>query len=86
MAALLGFAVLMDPGHSPVTGSVGDYFWAGAAGTYFWVDPHEKLFAVMMLQMPFVESGRRDAVCGRPCTGRCCTEILDRRTCLVRFS
>jgi len=57
MAALLGFAVLMDPGHSPVTGSVGDYFWAGAAGTYFWVDPHEKLFAVMMLQMPFVESG-----------------------------
>jgi len=54
----LGFAVRTDPGHSPVSGSVGDYFWAGAAGTYFWVDPHEKLFAVMMLQMPFVEAGR----------------------------
>jgi CubicO group peptidase (beta-lactamase class C family) len=53
----LGFAVRTDPGHSPVAGSVGDYFWAGAAGTYFWVDPQEKLFAVMMLQMPFVQAG-----------------------------
>jgi CubicO group peptidase (beta-lactamase class C family) len=32
-------------------------FWAGAFGTYFWVDPHEKLFAVMMVQMPFEQSG-----------------------------
>lgn len=53
----LGFAVRTDAGRSPVSGSVGDYFWAGYAGTYFWVDPQEKLFAVMMLQMPFVESG-----------------------------
>jgi CubicO group peptidase (beta-lactamase class C family) len=53
----LGFAVRTDLGHSPVSGSVGDYFWAGAAGTYFWVDPQEKMFAVMMLQMPFTEAG-----------------------------
>ena len=53
----LGFAVRTDVGHSPVSGSVGDYFWAGAAGTYFWIDPQEKLYAVMMLQVPFVQAG-----------------------------
>lgn len=53
----LGFAVRTDAGHSPVSGSVGDYFWAGAAGTYFWVDPQEKLFVVEMLQMPFDKAG-----------------------------
>ena len=53
----LGFAVRTDLGHSPVSGSVGDYFWAGAAGTYFWVDPQEKMYAVLMLQKPFIEAG-----------------------------
>jgi CubicO group peptidase (beta-lactamase class C family) len=53
----LGFVVRTDPGHSPLSGSVGDYFWAGAYGTYFWVDPQEKMFAVMMVQMPFPQSG-----------------------------
>jgi CubicO group peptidase (beta-lactamase class C family) len=53
----LGFAVRTDAGHSPVSGSVGDYFWAGAYGTYFWIDPQEKMFAVMMVQMPFPQSG-----------------------------
>jgi CubicO group peptidase (beta-lactamase class C family) len=53
----LGFAVRTEPGHSPISGSVGDYFWAGAYGTYFWVDPQEKMFAVMMVQMPFPQSG-----------------------------
>lgn len=53
----LGFAVRTSLGHSPVSGSVGDYFWAGAAGTYFWVDPQEKMYAVLMLQKPFVEAG-----------------------------
>ena len=53
----LGFAVRTAAGHTPVSGSPGDYFWAGAAGTYFWIDPQEKLYAVMMLQMPFVEAG-----------------------------
>jgi CubicO group peptidase (beta-lactamase class C family) len=53
----LGFAVRTDVGHSPVSGSVGDYFWAGAGGTYFWVDPQEKMYVVMMLQMPFTQAG-----------------------------
>jgi CubicO group peptidase (beta-lactamase class C family) len=53
----LGFAVRTDAGHSPLPGSVGDYFWAGAYGTYFWIDPREKMFAVMMVQMPFPQSG-----------------------------
>src|SRR5579859_1640547 len=53
----LGFAVRTDLGRSPVSGSVGDYFWAGAAGTYFWIDPQEKLYGVMMLQMPFLQAG-----------------------------
>src|SRR5216684_7617498 len=53
----LGFAVRIDSGHSPLSGSVGDYFWAGAYGTYFWVDPQERMFAVMMVQMPFEKSG-----------------------------
>lgn len=53
----LGFAVRTNLGHSPVSGSVGDYFWAGAAGTYFWIDPQEKLYAVLMLQKPFMEAG-----------------------------
>jgi len=53
----LGFAVRTEVGHSPLPGSRGDYFWAGYYGTYFWVDPQEKLFAVMMVQMPFAQSG-----------------------------
>jgi CubicO group peptidase (beta-lactamase class C family) len=31
----LGFAVRTDAGHSPLPGSVGDYFGAGAFGTHF---------------------------------------------------
>jgi CubicO group peptidase (beta-lactamase class C family) len=53
----LGFALRTDVGHTAVSGSAGDYFWAGAGGTYFWVDPQEKLYAVLMLQKPFVEAG-----------------------------
>jgi CubicO group peptidase (beta-lactamase class C family) len=53
----LGFAVRTAAGHSPLPGSVGDYFWAGAFGPYFRVDPNEKLLAVMMVQIPFAESG-----------------------------
>jgi len=45
------------PGIAHFPGSVGDYFCAGAYGTYFWVDPQEKMFAVMMVQMQFPQSG-----------------------------
>lgn len=48
----LGFGVRLEPGRSPLPGSVGDYFWAGAYGTYFWIDPKEKLVTVMMMYAP----------------------------------
>jgi CubicO group peptidase (beta-lactamase class C family) len=53
----LGFAVRTNAGRNPLSGSVGDYFWAGIYGTYFWIDPQEQLFAVLMVQMPFEQSG-----------------------------
>jgi CubicO group peptidase (beta-lactamase class C family) len=48
----LGFAVRTQPGMAPFPGSVGNYYWGGAAGTTFWVDPVERLFAVLMIQAP----------------------------------
>jgi CubicO group peptidase (beta-lactamase class C family) len=54
----LGVAIRTEAGHSPVSGSEGDYFWAGYGVPYFWVDPKEKLFAVMMVKMDFEQSGR----------------------------
>ena len=46
----LGFAVRTHAGMGTTPGSVGQYYWGGAAGTTFWVDPAERLFAVMMIQ------------------------------------
>jgi CubicO group peptidase (beta-lactamase class C family) len=54
----LGFAVRTSLGPRPISGSVGEFFWAGIYGTYFWVDPHEKLYAILMVQMPFDASIR----------------------------
>lgn len=48
----LGFAVRTDAGLAPYPGSVGQYFWGGAAGTQFWVDPKENLWALLMVQAP----------------------------------
>ena len=48
----LGFAVRRAAGMAPFAGSVGDYYWGGAAGTTFWVDPAERLIAVLMIQAP----------------------------------
>src|SRR6266478_5368018 len=53
----LGFAVRTDAGRNPLPGSGGTYYWAGAFGTTFWIDPQTKMFAVMMVQMPFPQSG-----------------------------
>lgn len=53
----LGFAVRTSLGPNSVSGSVGDYFWAGIYGTYFWIDPREKFFAILMMQIPLSESG-----------------------------
>lgn len=48
----LGFAVRTEQGLAPYPGSVGQYFWGGAAGTQFWVDPKENLWALLMVQAP----------------------------------
>jgi CubicO group peptidase (beta-lactamase class C family) len=48
----LGFAVRTQPGMAPFPGSVGNYYWGGAAGTTFWVDPTERLYAMLMIQAP----------------------------------
>ena len=48
----LGFAVRLAAGLAPFPGSVGTYYWGGAAGTTFWVDPAERLTAVLMIQAP----------------------------------
>jgi CubicO group peptidase (beta-lactamase class C family) len=52
----LGFAVRLQPGMAPYPGSVGQFYWGGAAGTQFWVDPKEDLWALLMVQAP----GQRD--------------------------
>ena len=48
----LGFAVRTKAGMAPFPGTVGNYYWSGAAGTSFWIDPAERLFAVLMIQAP----------------------------------
>ena len=48
----LGFAVRTAAGMAPFPGSIGNYYWGGAAGTTFWVDPVERLYAVLMIQAP----------------------------------
>ncbi len=48
----LGFAVRREAGLAGVSGSAGEFMWAGYAGTYFWVDPKEEIAAVLMTQAP----------------------------------
>jgi CubicO group peptidase (beta-lactamase class C family) len=48
----LGFAVRLTAGMAPFPGTIGNYYWSGAAGTSFWIDPAERLFAVLMIQAP----------------------------------
>lgn len=46
----LGFAIRKETGLFEVTGTRGEYFWAGAAGTGFYVDPAEQIVVVWMTQ------------------------------------
>jgi CubicO group peptidase (beta-lactamase class C family) len=46
----LGFAVRRQTGLADVTGTAGEYYWAGAAGTGFYVDPQEELICILMTQ------------------------------------
>jgi len=48
----LGFAVRRSEGEANIAGSVGNYFWSGAAGTTFWNDPRQEMLVVFMIQAP----------------------------------
>jgi CubicO group peptidase (beta-lactamase class C family) len=48
----LGFAVRRQAGVASYEGSLGDYYWVGAAGTSFWNDPKQHLTVVFMVQAP----------------------------------
>ena len=47
----LGLAVVLDLAKRRVHGSVGEYYWGGAASTAFWIDPKEDLFAIFLTQL-----------------------------------
>jgi CubicO group peptidase (beta-lactamase class C family) len=47
----LGFGLVTDTAASSVMGSVGEYYWGGAAGTVFWIDPVEEIVVVSMMQL-----------------------------------
>ncbi len=51
----LGFAVLQDIARTQNVGSVGEYYWGGAASTIFWVDPVEDMIVIFLTQ--FMPSG-----------------------------
>jgi CubicO group peptidase (beta-lactamase class C family) len=67
----IDFAVRTRPPASPDenNGTVGEFFWDGAASTLFWIDPRNKLTAVLFTQLvPFdqvkLHKRFRDAVYG----------------------
>ncbi|MGE0668769.1 MAG: serine hydrolase domain-containing protein [Sphingomonadales bacterium] len=59
----LGCGVTIDVARTRLPGTVGEFFWGGAASTAFWVDPKEDLTVVFMtqvLQSPHHITIRRD--------------------------
>jgi CubicO group peptidase (beta-lactamase class C family) len=47
----LGCGVNVNVAKTRLPGSVGEYFWGGAAATAFWIDPKEELTVVFMTQV-----------------------------------
>jgi CubicO group peptidase (beta-lactamase class C family) len=47
----LGLAVLLDAAKRQTHGSVGEYYWGGAASTAFFIDPKEDLLAIFLTQL-----------------------------------
>jgi CubicO group peptidase (beta-lactamase class C family) len=47
----LGCGVNVDVAKTRLPGSLGEYFWGGAAATAFWIDPKEELTVVFMAQV-----------------------------------
>lgn len=48
----LGFLVRQGDGVAGVSGSAGEFMWAGYAGTFFWAEPKEQVCVVYMTQAP----------------------------------
>ncbi|MFN0185889.1 MAG: serine hydrolase domain-containing protein [Aquabacterium sp.] len=46
----LGFAMTTDVAKTQLAGSVGEYWWGGAASTAFWIDPVEDVCVVFLTQ------------------------------------
>ena len=46
----LGFAMTTDVAKTQLAGSVGEYWWGGAASTAFWIDPVEDISVVFLTQ------------------------------------
>ena len=53
----LGCGVNVDAARTRLPGSLGQYFWGGAAATAFWIDPKEQLIVVFMT--PVIGSAAR---------------------------
>ena len=47
----LGFAVIIDLMKSQQVGSLGEYYWGGAASTIFWINPAQDLIVIFLTQM-----------------------------------
>jgi CubicO group peptidase (beta-lactamase class C family) len=47
----IGCGVNIDVAKTRLPGSLGEYFWGGAAATAFWIDPKEELTVVFMTQV-----------------------------------
>ncbi|MGD0192835.1 MAG: serine hydrolase domain-containing protein [Rhizomicrobium sp.] len=47
----LGFGVTTNVAQTMTPGSLGEYYWGGAASTAFWVDPVEDIAVVFMTQL-----------------------------------
>ena len=51
----LGFAMIVDLPRTQNVGSIGEYYWGGAASTIFWIDPAEDMVVIFLTQ--FMPSG-----------------------------
>ena len=47
----IGCGVNIDVAKTRLPGTLGEYFWGGAASTAFWIDPKEQLAVVFMTQV-----------------------------------
>ncbi|HTB46379.1 MAG TPA: serine hydrolase, partial [Acetobacteraceae bacterium] len=47
----IGCGVNINVAKTRVPGTLGEYFWGGAASTAFWIDPKEELTVVFMTQV-----------------------------------